>query len=148
MGSKGWGGTRWRDQTVPKNKERFQPTDVYVGKRIRTRRMQMGMSQEKLGDELGITFQQVQKYEKGTNRVSASKLQVLANVFKVPVAFFFEGGPAEGGNGRRNASPEFTFANLLSTSDGVALCTAFEKIENKAVRRMVVNIAETLAAHQ
>ena len=93
---------------------------------------------------LGITFQQVQKYEKGSNRVSASKLQTMANVLKVPVSFFFEGGPSES-NGKRTDSPEFTFADMLSTSEGVALCAAFDKIEDKALRRLLVISAETYA---
>lgn len=128
---------------TPKTK-RLEPTDTYVGKRVRTRRLQVGLSQEKLAASLGITFQQVQKYEKGSNRVSASKLQTMANVLKVPVSFFFEGGPSES-NGKRTDSPEFTFADMLSTSEGVALCAAFDKIEDKALRRLLVISAETYA---
>ena len=131
---------------MPKSQSRAEPTDDYVGKRIRMRRMQSGLSQSQLGNALGITFQQVQKYEKGSNRVSASKLQTMANFLKVPVSFFFEGGPTEP-NGKKSAtSPEFTFADLLSTSDGVALCTAFDKIESRAVRKAVVALIETLAS--
>ena len=69
------------------------PTDKHVGSRVRMRRMMLGMSQEKLGDALGLTFQQVQKYEKGTNRIGASRLQQIAHFLQVPVAFFFEGAP-------------------------------------------------------
>ena len=69
------------------------PIDRYVGSRVRMRRLMLNMSQEKLGNELGITFQQVQKYEKGTNRVSASRLQAMSYILQVPVAFFFEGAP-------------------------------------------------------
>jgi transcriptional regulator with XRE-family HTH domain len=135
--------------TMPAAKtKRIEPTDEYVGKRIRQRRMMLDVSQSGLGDALGLTFQQVQKYEKGTNRVSASKLQTIANFLKVPVSFFFEGSPADPNGGRKTASPEFTFADLLATSDGVALCTAFDKIESKAVRRSVVSLIETLAAQQ
>jgi transcriptional regulator with XRE-family HTH domain len=117
---------------------------MYVGKRIRMRRLMADMSQEKLGAALGITFQQVQKYEKGTNRVSASKLQLMANILKVPVSFFFEGGPTAD-NGKKTSSPDFTFAELLSTTDGIALCTAFEKIERGAVRKAVVRLLESMA---
>ena len=73
------------------------PTDKHVGSRVRMRRMMLNMSQEKLGDALGLTFQQVQKYEKGTNRIGASRLQQISNILQVPVSFFFEGGPHGGG---------------------------------------------------
>jgi len=69
------------------------PIDKHVGSRVRMRRMMLSMSQEKLGDALGLTFQQVQKYEKGTNRVGASRLQQIAQILQVPVSFFFEGAP-------------------------------------------------------
>ena len=77
--------------TMPKNEA--HPTDTHVGKRVRMRRMMLGMSQEMLGDALDLTFQQVQKYEKGTNRVSASRLQHISQILQVPVALFFEGAP-------------------------------------------------------
>lgn len=73
------------------------PTDVHVGSRVRMRRMMLGISQEKLGIPMGVTFQQVQKYEKGTNRISASRLQQIAHVLSVPVSFFFEGAPDASG---------------------------------------------------
>ena len=69
------------------------PTDKHVGARVRMRRMMLSMSQEKLGDALGLTFQQVQKYEKGANRIGASRLQQIAHILQVPVSFFFEGAP-------------------------------------------------------
>src|SRR5690349_17989111 len=73
------------------------PTDKHVGARVRMRRMMMSMSQEKLGDALGLTFQQVQKYEKGANRIGASRLQQIAHILQVPVSFFFEGAPSAPG---------------------------------------------------
>ena len=73
------------------------PIDKHVGSRVRMRRMMVGMSQEKLGDALGLTFQQVQKYEKGTNRIGASRLQQISIILQVPVSFFFEGAPAPPG---------------------------------------------------
>jgi transcriptional regulator with XRE-family HTH domain len=76
---------------MPKNG--IHPTDSHVGKRVRMRRMMLGMSQEMLGDALGVTFQQVQKYENGTNRISASRLQHISQILQVPAAFFFEGVP-------------------------------------------------------
>ncbi|MHA1554094.1 MAG: helix-turn-helix domain-containing protein, partial [Alphaproteobacteria bacterium] len=75
-------------------KKQPNPIDVHVGGRVRLRRMMLGMSQEKLGDQLGITFQQIQKYEKGTNRIGASRLQNISTVLSVPVSFFFEDAPA------------------------------------------------------
>ena len=69
------------------------PVDRYVGSRVRMRRIMLGMSQEKLGDALGLTFQQIQKYEKGTNRVGASRIQQISEILQVPVSFLFEGGP-------------------------------------------------------
>src|SRR6266511_2241696 len=72
-----------------------KPTDQYVGSRVRARRMTLGMSQEKLGDALGLTFQQVQKYEKGTNRIGASRLHHIAHILQVPITFLFDGAPAQ-----------------------------------------------------
>ena len=75
------------------SKKQPNPIDIHVGSRVRLRRMMLGMSQEKLGEGLGITFQQIQKYEKGTNRIGASRLQHISHILQVPVAFFFEGAP-------------------------------------------------------
>src|ERR1700750_1950335 len=86
------------------------PIDKHVGSRVRMRRMMLSMSQEKLGDALGLTFQQVQKYEKGTNRIGASRLQQISHILQVPVSFFFEGAPSPQGqtDGMREApSPAY-----------------------------------------
>src|SRR5947209_20304556 len=108
------------------------PTDKHVGARVRMRRMMLGMSQEKLGDSLGLTFQQVQKYEKGTNRIGASRLQQISNILQVPVAFFFEGAPnIEGQSGGMSEAPSPAYvADFLATSDGLALTKAFMRIED------------------
>ena len=82
------------------------PTDKHVGSRVRMRRMMLGMSQEKLGDSLGLTFQQIQKYEKGTNRIGASRLQQISHILQVPVAFFFEGAPNAQTVGRHDGDRE------------------------------------------
>jgi len=122
------------------------PIDKHVGSRVRMRRMMLGMSQEKLGDALGLTFQQVQKYEKGTNRIGASRLQQIAIILQVPVSFFFEGAPAPPGSPAgfaEGASPEYVQATL-STSDGLALIKAFSKIENARLRRRVVDLVEEM----
>jgi transcriptional regulator with XRE-family HTH domain len=117
--------------------------DKYVGSRIRMRRLMLGMSQGKLGDALGLTFQQVQKYEKGTNRVGASRLQQISQILQVPPAFFFEGAP-----GQRNSdgkeSPASYVSEFLATSDGLALAHAFGLLDAK-LRRYVVALVEELA---
>jgi transcriptional regulator with XRE-family HTH domain len=122
------------------------PIDTHVGSRVRMRRMMLGMSQEKLGDSLGLTFQQVQKYEKGTNRIGASRLQQIAIILQVPVSFFFEGAPVPPGgtNGfAEDASPEYVQATL-STSDGLALVKAFSQVKNPKLRRRIVDLIEEM----
>src|SRR5687768_13674265 len=122
------------------------PTDKHVGSRVRMRRMMLSMSQEKLGDALGLTFQQVQKYEKGTNRIGASRLQQISNILQVPVSFFFEGGP-HGGKGESMGdapSPAYV-SDFLATSDGLALVKAFTRIKNSKLRRSIVNLVEHVA---
>ena len=99
------------------------PTDKHVGARVRMRRMMLSMSQEKLGDALGLTFQQVQKYEKGTNRIGASRLQQISHILQVPVAFFFEGVPHVPGQPKGSGeapSPDYV-SDFLASSDGLAL---------------------------
>ncbi|MGH6684511.1 MAG: helix-turn-helix domain-containing protein, partial [Pseudolabrys sp.] len=95
------------------------PTDTHVGARVRMRRMMLSMSQEKLGDALGLTFQQVQKYEKGTNRIGASRLQAISNILQVPVSFFFEGAPHMPGHSGMGEAPSPAYvSDFLATSDG------------------------------
>src|SRR5215207_1732981 len=98
------------------------PTDRHVGSRVRMRRIMLGMSQEKLGDALGLTFQQVQKYEKGTNRIGASRLQHIARILQVPISFFFEGAPEIPGQatGLSEAPSPAYVADFLATSEGLA----------------------------
>lgn len=123
------------------------PIDVHVGLRVRMRRLMLSMSQEKLADGLGLTFQQVQKYEKGSNRIGASRLQHISNILKVPVSFFFDGAPRQSshGSGMSEAmSPDFV-SNFLATSDGLALTKAFTSIKNKKLRRSIVDLVEQIA---
>jgi transcriptional regulator with XRE-family HTH domain len=123
------------------------PVDKHVGSRVRMRRMMMGMSQEKLGDAIGLTFQQVQKYEKGTNRIGASRLQQISQTLQVPVAFFFEGVPPSPGSTAGNgaaASPTYV-ADFLATSDGLALTKAFMQIKDSKLRRRIVDLVEGIA---
>src|SRR5690242_8029858 len=120
------------------------PVDKYVGSRVRMRRMMLGLSQEKLGESLGLTFQQVQKYEKGTNRISASRLQQLAHILRVTPAFFFDGAPAMAGEQRSAAdapTPAYV-TELLATPEGLALAKAFFKINDRNLRRRIVALVE------
>ena len=115
------------------------PTDKHVGKRVRMRRKMLSMSQTKLGTALGLTFQQVQKYEKGTNRIGASRLQHIASVLQVPVSFFFEDPlkPNGGRSARQTHSPDYV-TDFLTTTDGLALTKAFVRIKDIRLRRNIV----------
>jgi transcriptional regulator with XRE-family HTH domain len=111
------------------------------------RRMMLGMSQEKLGDSLGLTFQQVQKYEKGTNRIGASRLQQISNILQVPVSFFFEGAPNAGheNSGFSDAPSPAYVSDFLATSDGLALTRSFMRIKDSKLRRRIVDLVEQIA---
>jgi transcriptional regulator with XRE-family HTH domain len=120
------------------------PIDKHVGSRVRMRRLMVGMSQEKLGDALGLTFQQVQKYEKGTNRMGSSRLQQVANILKVPVTFFFEAVPGQ--TKLDGKAPSTTYvSDFLASSDGLALVKAFMRIKNSKTQRCIVNLVEDIA---
>ena len=122
------------------------PIDKHVGSRVRMRRMMLSMSQEKLGDALGLTFQQVQKYEKGTNRIGASRLQQISHILQVPVAFFFEGAPtAQHSEGMNEAPSPSYVSDFLATSDGLALTKAFMEIKEPKLRRRIVDLVEEIA---
>jgi transcriptional regulator with XRE-family HTH domain len=121
------------------------PIDKHVGSRVRMRRMMLSMSQEKLGDALHLTFQQVQKYEKGTNRIGASRLQQISQILQVPVSFFFEGAP-EGGGGDFGEAPSPAYvSDFLATSDGLALTKAFMRIDSPKLRRRIVDLVEQIS---
>src|SRR3974390_691723 len=98
------------------------PVDKYVGSRVRMRRIMLGMSQEKLGEALGLTFQQIQKYEKGTNRVGASRIQQISEVMQGPISFLFGGGPTgtTGAQGLNEAGSPSYVSDFLATSEGLA----------------------------
>lgn len=123
------------------------PIDKHVGSRVRMRRMMVGMSQEKLGEHLGITFQQIQKYEKGTNRIGASRLQQISTVLAVPVAFFFEGAPTVSPDteGFAEAHSPAYVSDFLATSDGLVLTRNFMRISDAKVRRKIVELVTTIA---
>ncbi len=131
------------------NKKKPNPIDVHVGSRIRLRRNMLGLSQEKLGENLGITFQQIQKYEKGTNRVGASRLQAISSILNVPVSFFFEDAPGTGSNGPEGFAEdnEATYVvDFLNSNEGVQLTRAFTKISDPKVRRKIIDLVKSLAA--
>lgn len=129
------------------------PIDVHVGSRVRMRRMLVGLSQEKLGERLGLTFQQVQKYEKGSNRISASRLYRMAQILGVPVQFFFEGLPnppdaepeTKRSNSSQEADAESAIMDFLSSSEGLQLNRAFTGIREPSVRRKVVELVKAMA---
>jgi transcriptional regulator with XRE-family HTH domain len=125
------------------------PIDKHVGSRVRMRRMMLSMSQEKLGDALGLTFQQVQKYEKGTNRIGASRLQQIANILQVPPAFFFEGAPHTSHSSGMSEAPSPAYvSDFLATSDGLSLTKSFMKIKSSKLRRRIVDLVEQIAGDE
>jgi transcriptional regulator with XRE-family HTH domain len=125
------------------------PIDKYVGSRVRMRRIMLGMSQEKLGEALGLTFQQIQKYEKGTNRVGASRIQQISEILQVPVSFLFEGGPTSTpGNGFGEGTSPTYVSDFLATSEGLALTRAFTRITDSKLRRSIVDLVEQIATHE
>ena len=127
-------------------KKKPNPIDIHVGSRVRLRRTMQGMSQEKLGDALGITFQQIQKYEKGTNRIGASRMQQISSALKVPVSFFFEDAPnVSAASGSTDAGATSYVVDFLSSPEGIQLNRAFVRITNPAIRRKIIDMVRTLA---
>ncbi|MCI4662684.1 MAG: helix-turn-helix transcriptional regulator [Neomegalonema sp.] len=126
------------------------PIDVHVGGRVRLRRMVVGMSQEKLGEQLGLTFQQVQKYEKGANRIGASRLFEIARLLGVTVQFFFEDLPdgVDPGvvNGMREEAHDTAgLMEFVSSAEGLQLNMAFSQIDSAETRKRIVDLVKTLA---
>ncbi|MGD2024942.1 MAG: helix-turn-helix domain-containing protein [Methyloceanibacter sp.] len=125
------------------------PIDAHVGSRVRLRRMLMGMSQERLGESMGLTFQQVQKYEKGANRIGASRLHHIAKILDVPVGYFFDEAPVVE---ERSTTPclsepesEGFILEFLNTREGLELNRAFTKISSAKVRKCVVDLVRSLS---
>ena len=129
-------------------KKQASPIDVQVGTRVRLRRMLIGMSQEKLGELLGLTFQQVQKYEKGVNRIGAGRLFQVAHILGVPIDYFYEGV-----NGANEGTPGFADSGgasppvmeFLSSGEGLQLSLAFMKIKDPKVRKRVLDLVKSLS---
>ncbi len=131
---------------MAENKKRPNPIDIHVGSRIRLRRNLLGLSQEKLGESLGITFQQIQKYEKGTNRVGASRLQAIASILEVPVSYFFQDAP--GGavmEGIEEDNSTTYVVDFLSSTEGLRLNRAFVRISDAKVRARIIDLVRSLA---
>jgi transcriptional regulator with XRE-family HTH domain len=141
------------DDVVEKGSRRANPLDLHVGSRVRLQRMLLGMSQEKLGEQLGLTFQQIQKYEKGINRIGASRLFDLAKVLGVSVQFFYDEAPGGLTEGRAAASPsglgekpaDRYVVDFLGSREGIELNKAFVRITDPKVRRSIVDLVRTLA---
>src|SRR3954462_8373266 len=140
----------------PEREHRPSPIDVHVGGRVRLRRTLLGMSQEKLGDALGLTFQQVQKYERGVNRIGASRLFDLSRVLDVPIGFFFDdmpdalGGGVAGSLPRRAALGGFADAqdsfddDTLHRRETLELVRAYYRITDPAVRKRVFDLIKSM----
>jgi len=122
--------------------KKANPIDAQVGNRVRIRRMLIGMSQEKLGDLLGLTFQQVQKYEKGVNRIGAGRLFEIARILGVPIDFFYDGVASSADNLASAAPPVMEF---VSSGEGLQLSLAFMKIKDPKVRKRVLDLVKSLA---
>lgn len=121
------------------------PVDVYVGSRIRLRRTILGLSQEKLGDQLGITFQQVQKYENGANRVGSSRLYRISKILNVPIGFFFEGFQAADMPKVAEGAAD-DMGDMLSNRETVTLVKSYYAIEDEHVRKRVLDMIKSLSA--
>jgi transcriptional regulator with XRE-family HTH domain len=130
------------------------PIDRHVGSRVRMRRVLLGMSQEKLGEALGLTFQQIQKYEKGTNRIGASRLQQISRTLNVPPSFFFDGAPVqdnqvlENGGSHMSAveSSNSTFViDFIASAEGLHLNKAFARIQDPKIRKRIIDLVASLA---
>ena len=131
--------------SVPK--KQANPIDAHVGNRMRLRRMLIGLSQERMGEMLGLTFQQVQKYEKGVNRIGAGRLYQIADILSVPVSYFYEGFVGEGDKSRAANDDTATkpVMEFLSSGEGLQLTLAFMRIKDGKVRKRVIDLIKSLA---
>lgn len=130
---------------MPTQEPRPRPVDVHVGARVRARRTLLGLSQQRLGTELDLTFQQVQKYEQGTNRIGASRLYELSRILDVPVGYFFEDMPEELAGRRTRADADTPSRDVLSKRETLELVRAFYCIENRQARTALATLVKTLA---
>ena len=127
-------------------KKQANPVDAHVGHRVRLRRMLIGMSQERLGELLGLTFQQVQKYEKGINRIGAGRLFEVAGILGVPISFFYEDADANGSaSGFSEAGEPPPVMEFLASGEGLQLSLAFMRIKDVKVRRRILDLIRSLS---
>lgn len=132
------------DSSTNRKEKTPNPVDVHVGARVKLRRMMAGMSQERLGEHLGLTFQQIQKYEKGANRIGASRLYAIAHILETPIQFFFEEMPS----GAPSADAEddgFSVSGFVATNEGLELNLAFARIRDPATRRHLADLVRSVA---
>ena len=141
-------------ETEEKGSRCANPIDIHVGSRVRLQRMLLGISQEKLGERLGLTFQQIQKYEKGINRIGASRLYDLSQVLGVPVQFFYDEAPtldrrsAAVAPGLSEKTTDGYIFEFLNTREGLELNKAFARITDPKTRRAVLELVRTLASDE
>jgi transcriptional regulator with XRE-family HTH domain len=135
--------SKWSAQV----KKSPDPTDKHVGTSIRMRRLMLDISQTDLAEAIGVAFQQVQKYEKGTNRVSASRLQQMSRVMQVPIAFFFEGLPSNSSQSKEEHDPFHPsyVSNFFATPDGHSPARAFVQIKDRKLRLPILHLVEEIA---
>jgi transcriptional regulator with XRE-family HTH domain len=124
---------------------RADSRDAEVGRRVRSRRLECKLSQTELADRIGVTFQQVQKYEKGVNRIGAGRLQRISEALEVPISFFFGAGATDAGREKGNAESIF---GLTQSSGAVRLLKAYQKIKKRKARMLVVEMAEEVATRE
>lgn len=140
-----WAGNeRVAVMTTIETRRKLKHIDVHVGARVKSRSMQMGLSQTKLANKIGITFQQVQKYEKGVNRIGASRIHQIASILEVPPHYLFE-SPLAKANAQADHLDASAFGEFCASRDGLALMQAFVKIKNKTTRHKIVKLVEDLA---
>jgi transcriptional regulator with XRE-family HTH domain len=126
-------------------KKKANPVDAHVGYRVRLRRMLIGMSQERLGDLLGLTFQQVQKYERGINRIGAGRLYEVAEILGVPISFFYEGMDGVQVSAEAGSEKPAAVMDFLSSNEGIQLSTAYMGIKDVKVRRKILDLVRSIS---
>lgn len=126
---------------------RVDAVDIHVGRRVRTARLVRGMSQEKLADAVGVSFQQIQKYEKGTNRIGTGRLYAIARLLELPLTYFFD-GVESGLSANGKASQVTAITQALSTREGVRIAAALSRIEDPALRYRIADLLEAIIADE
>jgi transcriptional regulator with XRE-family HTH domain len=127
------------------DEKRPHPIDIHVGGRVRLRRTMLGMSQDKLADSLGLTFQQIQKYEKGVNRIGASRMYEIANVLEVPIQYFYEDFGAGGRAAGFAEGDDGAFMQLINSPEGIQLCRHFADIKDPKIRKRVIDLVRSIS---